>query len=343
MAAGRQRHRVDVLQRHVATLSATWAVTDGADASALVPASRPDWSASVTGTHAGSWCHLQARATALPYSTRSIRAAASSRSPSANRTWQAASIARSVASSGRSRCSAKPASIESRRRFPAHAQASTARHSPRRGRSTPRGGTATPSAPSTDSAPARPRKPSRRRAATIAPRRISPQTSAHTCPSDSVAPCWRFARLVARPAAPRAFGASSAWEATTATQSPGTFGDDAISLLRGFQNGEFAGTHVALANLEARIPLGWPQRGWGPWPIFLRNVHATAFADVGHAWRDTASWADAKVGAGGELSTDVVVFFGVPLTWTAGVAWGHDGAGAVPDQRSVYFRVGRSF
>ena len=125
--------------------------------------------------------------------------------------------------------------------------------------------------------------------------------------------------------------------------SPGAFGDDAVSLLRGFENGEFAGTHVALGNLEARIPLGWPQRGWGTWPIFFRNVHATVFADVGNAWRDTASWADAKIGAGGELSTDVVVFYGVPLTWTAGIAWGHDGAGVVPDQRSVYFRVGRSF
>jgi hypothetical protein len=124
---------------------------------------------------------------------------------------------------------------------------------------------------------------------------------------------------------------------------PGTFGDDTMSLLRGFEHGEFAGTHVALANIEARIPLGWPERGWGTWPLFLRSLHATAFVDVGNAWRQTVSWQETKLGAGAELSTGVVALFGLPLTWTGGVAWGHDGAGSVPDQRTVYFRVGPSF
>jgi hypothetical protein len=123
----------------------------------------------------------------------------------------------------------------------------------------------------------------------------------------------------------------------------GGFGDDAISLLRGFERGVFSGTHVALANLEARMPLVWPQRGAGTWPIFLRSIHAAMFADVGNAWTSASRWRDRKAGLGAELSTDVTLWFGVPVTWTAGVAWGHDGSGQLPDQRSVYFRVGPSF
>ena len=123
----------------------------------------------------------------------------------------------------------------------------------------------------------------------------------------------------------------------------GTFGSQTISLLRGFSSGVFTGTHVALVNAEARLPLGWPQRGWGTWPLFLRSLHATGFVDAGNAWTRDASWADVKTSVGAELSTDVVAGFGLPLTWTVGVAWGHDGAGLLPDDRRVYARVGRAF
>ena len=125
--------------------------------------------------------------------------------------------------------------------------------------------------------------------------------------------------------------------------SAGAFGSDAISLLRGFQDDVFVGERVALVNIEARVPLLSVQRGWGTWPLFLRTVHAAAFADVGHAWTGTARWSDRKIGYGVELSADVVAGFGLPLTWTAGIGWGRDGAGTIPDAREVYFRVGRSF
>ena len=123
----------------------------------------------------------------------------------------------------------------------------------------------------------------------------------------------------------------------------GAFGNDAISLLRGFQDDVFVAEHVALVNLEARVPLASVQRGWGTWPLFLRTVHAAAFADIGHAWSSSPRWGDRKIGYGAELSSDVVLGFGLPLTLTGGVAWGDDGAGLVPAAREVYFRVGRSF
>lgn len=123
----------------------------------------------------------------------------------------------------------------------------------------------------------------------------------------------------------------------------GAFGSDAISLLRGFQHDVFVGDQVALVNVEARVPLWRVQRGVGTWPIFLRTIHAAGFLDAGHAWTGPVEWRDRKIGFGAELSADVVAGFGLPLTWTAGVAWGRDGAGTVADTRSFYFRVGRSF
>jgi hypothetical protein len=332
----------DVLQRHVATLSATWAVTDGADASALVPASRPDWSASYSyarwqlvpfasaSDRTSLFDALDQNGGVVPLAEREQDVAGG-----VYRTFRRVRWAQSLLGEARldritseipgARASvdrtalAAAWTIDTTRRY---GYSVSAEHGLRAG-ATAEGFKETGGDDRTAedvTADVRAYVPLGFSRAVLALRAAGGTSSGATG-------VRRLFRLGGNDGDP----------------SPGTFGDDAVSLLRGFQNGEFAGTHVALANLEARIPLGWPQRGWGPWPIFIRNVHATAFADVGHAWRDTASWADAKVGAGGELSTDVVVFFGVPLTWTAGVAWGHDGAGAVPDQRSVYFRVGRSF
>jgi hypothetical protein len=123
----------------------------------------------------------------------------------------------------------------------------------------------------------------------------------------------------------------------------GAFGNDAVSLLRGFQNDVFVGERVALTNVEARMPIVSVQRGWGTWPVFLRTLHGAAFLDIGHAWSSSPRWGDRKVGYGAEISADAVFGFGLPLTLSGGVAWGRDGAGLVADTRELYFRVGRSF
>jgi hypothetical protein len=123
----------------------------------------------------------------------------------------------------------------------------------------------------------------------------------------------------------------------------GAFGSDAISLLRGFEDDVIGGTHVALVNAELRVPLAWPQRGIGTWPIFLRSVHATVFADVGHAWTGASRWDDRKTGLGAELSANVIAGFGLPLTWTVGAAWGHDRSRVLREGREIYVRLGRSF
>jgi hypothetical protein len=120
------------------------------------------------------------------------------------------------------------------------------------------------------------------------------------------------------------------------------FGYQAISLLRGFPSDSFAGSRVAVTNTDYRFPIARPQRGIGTLPLFLRNIHATLFADAGHAWTNQFRMRDVKVSGGAELSVDVVAGYTLPLTITAGAAWGRDGAGAVRGG-TAYARVGRAF
>jgi hypothetical protein len=121
------------------------------------------------------------------------------------------------------------------------------------------------------------------------------------------------------------------------------FGTAAFSLLRGFGQNTFAGSHVALVNAEYRWPLARPQRGIGTWPIFLHSIHAAAFADAGHAWTRTFRAGAIKTSAGAEISTDIVAGYFARLTVSAGAAWGRDGSGVVRDQVTGYVRVGRAF
>ncbi len=121
------------------------------------------------------------------------------------------------------------------------------------------------------------------------------------------------------------------------------FGRDAISLMRGFARDTFAGSHVALLNVDYRLPLARPQRGHGTWPFFLHTLHAAGFADIGHAWDRQFDAQDLKTSVGAELSFDLVLGFSLPLTTTVGGAWGRDGSGSVDGGGSVYVRLGRAF
>ncbi|MFL6279884.1 MAG: BamA/TamA family outer membrane protein, partial [Vicinamibacterales bacterium] len=105
------------------------------------------------------------------------------------------------------------------------------------------------------------------------------------------------------------------------------FGRGAVGLLRGFEPDTVAGSRVAVANLDYRFPLRFIQRGAGTMPVFLRAIHSAVFADAANAWDDGFRWNDARISAGAELSVDTVIGFGVPLSFTAGVAWRHDPVG----------------
>lgn len=130
-----------------------------------------------------------------------------------------------------------------------------------------------------------------------------------------------------------------------ATGAPGaaSFDTEAFSLLRGFAPDTFAGTHVVLLNADYRLPLWRPERGISTWPIFLRTLHAALFSDGARIWTRSGTAADWKVDTGAEISADVVLGYGLPVTVTAGAAFGHEPSGRVDDGWRAYARIARAF
>lgn len=119
------------------------------------------------------------------------------------------------------------------------------------------------------------------------------------------------------------------------------FGSDAIGLLRGVDEGEVAGEHAAVLNVDLRVPFWRIERGIGTLPFFARTLHGSVFADFAHAWTESFNRRDVSRSFGGELSLDAVVGFVLPLTFTVGAAW-RDVPG-VDRGVAVFGRVGRAF
>jgi outer membrane protein assembly factor BamA len=122
-----------------------------------------------------------------------------------------------------------------------------------------------------------------------------------------------------------------------------SFSSSAVSLLRGFPLDSFAGTHAAVVNADYRWPIARPERGHGTLPVFVRALYAGVFADAGNAWTQAFRAGDVKTSAGLELSSDILLGYSLPVTASAGVGWGHDGADQIPNSRTFYVRIGRAF
>lgn len=119
-------------------------------------------------------------------------------------------------------------------------------------------------------------------------------------------------------------------------------GFDAVGLLRGFDEADLFGRSALSMNLDYRVPVGWPQRGIGTLPVFLRSVHAAVFLDAGHAWDTGFRADDLRRSVGAELSFDIVLGGALPTTFTTGVAVRHDPTGA-REGAAGYVRIGRAF
>ncbi len=129
---------------------------------------------------------------------------------------------------------------------------------------------------------------------------------------------------------------------TAAPASTIAFGRDAIGLARGFATDDFVGYRAAVFNIDYRAPMWAVERGIGRLPLFVRQVHAAAFADAAHAWTRAFRAADVRASVGIELSSDVVLGHYLPLTITGGVAVRRDPS-HVQSGATAFWRIGYAF
>jgi outer membrane protein assembly factor BamA len=112
-------------------------------------------------------------------------------------------------------------------------------------------------------------------------------------------------------------------------------------VVRGYPVGEFIGSTLATGTFEYRFPISYPYGGPGTWPIFFNKLHGAVFADAvtlkGVWYENTNGTATVGAGtprstdlgtyfvsAGGELRSDLQIFYGIPLTIRAGYYYGFE-------------------
>ena len=101
---------------------------------------------------------------------------------------------------------------------------------------------------------------------------------------------------------------------------------------------------MLVANLDYRVPLARVERGIGTWPVFLRDVHGAAFADVGSAGNAMDTLPAAAFSMGGELAARVTLGYSWNLSLAAGAAWVRDPSRSDgPDRFAVFVRTGYAF
>lgn len=100
--------------------------------------------------------------------------------------------------------------------------------------------------------------------------------------------------------------------------------------VRGFEPGDRFGTRAWTASIEYRVPLAFPARGHGLWPVFIDRLSAAAFADAGNAscppdvrrvFSCPPPGAGPLAAAGTEFIADLAIGFVPPLRTRFGVAW----------------------
>lgn len=101
--------------------------------------------------------------------------------------------------------------------------------------------------------------------------------------------------------------------------SPATAG---LTVLRGFASDAFAGEAFALGTLEYRLPLVDVETGAWTLPVYLRRLHAAAFADAGDAFTPGRGDLALQAGVGAELRAEVVLGWGLPSDLRLGCARG---------------------
>ncbi|MDI6703486.1 MAG: hypothetical protein QME40_02275 [bacterium] len=94
--------------------------------------------------------------------------------------------------------------------------------------------------------------------------------------------------------------------------------DTGFGLLRGYKS--YRGSNIYLVNLEYRAPVCNIERGLDFLPLFFDRVHHTVFLDL-------ALNVHVKVSTGLELRVDTHIFYHIPITLRAGIAYGFNEGG----------------
>ncbi|MEO5763141.1 MAG: hypothetical protein ABIR28_12615, partial [Vicinamibacteria bacterium] len=119
---------------------------------------------------------------------------------------------------------------------------------------------------------------------------------------------------------------------------------DEPAVLRGFEapdsrDSSRFGRKLVFGNLDWRIPLAHPQRGYGAFPFFVRHVHLTASLDSAVIGASRLDFRSARFGASIGLGADLFVGHRLPVTLQGGL-----GQGLNRDGRTVpWFSIGFPF
>jgi outer membrane protein assembly factor BamA len=71
--------------------------------------------------------------------------------------------------------------------------------------------------------------------------------------------------------------------------------------MRGYPLGASAGPSGFALSAEYRFPIASVQRGYGIYPLFVRQVYGAVFAETGQTWKDQFAWGNNLVSLGAEL------------------------------------------
>jgi outer membrane protein assembly factor BamA len=126
--------------------------------------------------------------------------------------------------------------------------------------------------------------------------------------------------------------------------SPFALGPRAVGLLRGLPPDDRQGTALLVANVDYRFPVVRVERGIRTWPLFLRDVHGAAFADIGSAGPAFDDLPCAVSSIGVELASRLTLGYTWNLSVAAGGAWIHDPSrSGQPDRFALFVRTGYAF
>ncbi len=103
-------------------------------------------------------------------------------------------------------------------------------------------------------------------------------------------------------------------------------------LVRGYPSGTFVGRHMIATGLEYRLPVAYPNWGWGSLPGFLRRLHLSLFSDqvqqegyyysLAAGGKKETYLGEIFASVGAELNAELTLFYHYPASLRLGMYYG---------------------